>query len=225
MICNPNIPKHKKLQAHAVKMSKSTLLEEVCASFGFQLFIGKRSILADYLPLAWEKISTITSIKVLTGYILMDKKETLSRWKEYLEDLLNLIRATTTNLCDTIDFGKEEVFTLLEVAAAIRGLKSGKAAGQDEIRSEMLMALNEGVRWLISVCQAAWKLRKTPKDWQTGVIIFIYKKDDSEECTNYRRISLLSLPVKVYAKCLEKKCREIVESILEDSHRVFFLKL
>ena len=34
--------------------------------------------------------------------------------------------------------------------------------------------------------------------------------------TNYRGISLLSLPGKVYAKCLERKCREIVESKLED---------
>ena len=31
-----------------------------------------------------------------------------------------------------------------------------------------------------------------------------------------QRISLLSLPGKVYAKCLERKCREIVESKLED---------
>ena len=36
------------------------------------------------------------------------------------------------------------------------------------------------------------------------------------QCTNYRGISLLSLPGKVYAKCLERKCREIVESKLED---------
>ena len=62
----------------------------------------------------------------------------------------------------------------------------------------------------------AWKLGKTPKDWQTGVIIPIYKKNNREEYRNYRGISLLSLPGKVYAKCLERKCREIVESKLKD---------
>ena len=78
---------------------------------------------------------------------------------------------------DTIDFGKEEVFTLTEVTAAIRGLKSGKAAGEEEIRPEMLKALNEkGVRWLTRLCQVAWKLGKPPKDWQTDVIIPICKK-------------------------------------------------
>ena len=66
------------------------------------------------------------------------------------------------------------------------------------------------------MCQVAWKLGKTPRDWQTGVIIPIFKKGDRKQCTNYRGISLLSLPQKVYAKCLERKCREIVESKLED---------
>ena len=116
-----------------------------------------------------------------------------------------------------IDFGKEDVFTLTEVAAAIRGLKSGKAAGEDEIRPEMLKALNgEGVRWLTRGCQVAWKLGKTPEDRQTGVIIPIFKKSNRKEYRNYRGISLLSLPEKVYVKCLEKKCRGIVESKLED---------
>ena len=130
---------------------------------------------------------------------------------------MNPVRATPIDTCDTIDFEKEEVFTLTEVAAAIQGLKSGKAADENEIRPEMLKALNgEGVRWLTRVCQAAWKLGKTSKDWQTDMIIPTYKKSDRKECTNYPAISLHSLPGKVYAKCLEWKYREIVESKLED---------
>ena len=81
----------------------------------------------------------------------------------------------------------------------------------------MLKALTgEGILCLTRVCQVAWKFGKTPRDWQTGVITPIFKKGDLKQCTNYRRISLLSLPGKVYAKCLERKCREIVESKLED---------
>jgi len=37
------------------------------------------------------------------------------------------------------------------------------------------------------------------------VIIPIFKKGDRKQCTNYRGISLLSLPGKVYAKCLWKE--------------------
>ena len=101
---------------------------------------------------------------------------------------------------------------------AIKEIKSVKAAGEDEIIREMLKALTgEGILWLTRVCQVAWKFGKTPRDWQTGVTISIFKKGDRKQCTNnYKGISLLSLPGKVYAKCLERKCREIVESKLED---------
>ena len=154
--------------------------------------------------------------------MLRDEKEILSCWRDCFEDLLNPARVTPTDTYNTIDFGKEEVFTSTEVAAAIRGLKSGKAAVEDEIRPEMFKAFNgEGVCWLTKVFQVAWKLEKTPKDLQTGVIIPIHKKGDRKECTNYRGISLLSLPEKVDAKCLERKCREIVESKLEMASVVF----
>ena len=81
----------------------------------------------------------------------------------------------------------------------------------------MLKALTgKGILWLTRMCQGAWKLGKTPRDWQTCVIIPIFKKGDRKQCTSYRRISLLSLPGKVVAKCLERKCREIVKSKLEN---------
>ena len=94
-------------------------------------------------------LTTTNSIKDSTGNILRDEKKILSRWREYFENLFNPVSATPTGTCDTIDFGKEKVFTSIEVAAAIRGLKCGKAAGEDEIRPEMLKTLNgEGVSWL-----------------------------------------------------------------------------
>ena len=75
------------------------------------------------------------------------------------------------------------------------------------------------VRWLTRVCKVACRTRQAPKQWQTSVIIIIpvHKKGDQRKCTNYRGISLISVPDKVYAKCLEKKCREIVEPKLTDA--------
>ena len=100
--------------------------------------------------------------------------------------------------------GEEEVFTAAEVTTEIKGIRSEKAAGEDEIRSEMLKALTgEGILWLTRVCQVAWKFGKTPRDWQTGVTIPLFQEGDRKQCTNYRGISLLSLPGKVNIKCLE----------------------
>ena len=64
----------------------------------------------------------------------------------------------------------------------------------------------------------------------------MFKKGDRKECTNYREILLLSLPGKVYAKCHERKCPDIVERKLEDdqcgfrtgrstTHQIFTLRL
>ena len=169
------------------------------------------------------KRSSVThSIKDSDGNILTDENEILSRWREYFEDLLNPVKALTHDTHEVTYLREEEVFTVTEVATAIKGINFGKAAGENKIRPEMLKAqTGEGILRLTRVCQVAWKFGKTPRDWQTGMIIPIFKKGDRKQCTNYRRISLLSLPGKVYAKYLERKCREIVESKLEDGQYCF----
>ena len=97
-----------------------------------------------------------------------------------------------------IHLGEGEVFTTTEVVTSIQEIKSGTASGEEEIRPEMLKALTgEGTLWLTRVWQVAWKFGKTPRDWQSGVIIPIFKKGDRKQCTTYREISLLSLPGKV----------------------------
>ena len=59
------------------------------------------------------------------------------------------MKASTRDKQKVIIFGKEEVFTAVEVTTAIKGIKSGKAAGEDEIRTEMLKSLTgEGILWL-----------------------------------------------------------------------------
>ena len=45
---------------------------------------------------------------------------------------------------------------------------------------------------------------------QCGNRLPIHIKEDKRKCTNYRSMSLISVPGKVYAKCLEKKCSETV---------------
>ena len=68
----------------------------------------------------------------------------------------------------------------------------------------MLKAMTrEGILWLTRVSQVTWKFVKTPRDWQTGVIIPIFKKGDRMQCTNYREISLFSLPRKVMRNALK----------------------
>ena len=103
-----------------------------------------------------EKSSVTYSIKDSAGNILTDENEIISRWRKYFEDLLNCVKASTRNKYKVTHVDEEEVFTVAEVATAIKGIKSGKTAGKDEIRPEMLKALTgEGILWFTRVCQVA----------------------------------------------------------------------
>ena len=67
----------------------------------------------------------------------MVENEILSRWKEYFEDLLNPVKAST---CDTHEMTHSRE----------------NAAGVDEIRPEMLKALTgEGILRFTRVCEVA----------------------------------------------------------------------
>ena len=47
--------------------------------------------------------------------------------------LLNHVKTSTCDTQEVTHLREEEVFTVTEVATAIKGIKSGKAAGEDEI--------------------------------------------------------------------------------------------
>jgi len=67
----------------------------------------------------------------------------------------------------------------------------------------------------------AWVSYWASKDWQTGVIIPINKKGYRSECTKWQGISLLNLFGKLYERCLEEKCGEIIELKLVYTQRGF----
>ncbi|TWW59477.1 hypothetical protein D4764_06G0010070 [Takifugu flavidus] len=73
-----------------------------------------------------------------------------------------------------------------------------------------------GLSWLTRLCNIAWTSGAVPLDWQTGVVVPIFKSGNQRVCSNYRGITLLSLPGKVYARVLEKRIRLIVEPLIEE---------
>ncbi|KAI3361516.1 hypothetical protein L3Q82_013666, partial [Scortum barcoo] len=103
----------------------------------------------------------------------------------------------------------------MEEDYCLRKLHSGKAPGVDEIRPEYLKSLDVvGLSWLTCLCSIAWRLGTVPLEWQTGVVVPLFKKGDRRVCSNYRGITLLSLPGKVStARVLERRIRPIVSTL------------
>ena len=55
-----------------------------------------------------------------------------------------------------------------------------------------------------------------PLDWHIGVVVPLFKKGDRRLCSNYRGITLFSLPGKVYSGLLERRIRRIVKSQIQE---------
>ncbi len=51
-----------------------------------------------------------------------------------------------------------------------------------------------------------------PEDWRRAIIVPLYKgKGKREECNNYRGISLLSVPGKIYGRILSERMMKITD--------------
>ena len=153
----------RKAATSAVKKSKKSW-EEFGRRLDSNYFSANKVFLQTIRRLRGKRSSITYSIKDSDGNILTVENKILSRWRKYFEGLLNPVKASTRDTHEVTHLGEDEVFTAAEVATAIKGIKSGKAAGEDEIRPEMLKALTgEGILWLTRVCQVRGSLAKLPE--------------------------------------------------------------
>ena len=161
-------------------------------------------------------------IKDVNGEMLSEESEVLSRWSEYFEVLLNVEDRREAEMNDIEVEGVDRRLRMLievteeDVRRAIKRLKNGKSPGVDGITSEMLRYGGESVvEWLTRVCKVCLDEGRVPKEWVRGIIVPLYKgKGDRGDCKNYRGITLLSIPGKVYGRVLIEKVRRMTESLI-----------
>ena len=178
------------------------------------------------------KPSLVKHIKDKTGKIIKEEAKILERWKDYFENLHkdercdNDTQADDTNESNNTNLMIEQEvdtdITMEELNKAKKKIKIGKAPGADDIYPEMI--LNQGKeadKLLLKICQLAYKSNEVPKDWKRSTIIPIHKSGPTTQCENYRGISLLSVPGKVYARILENRLRTKVEPKLLDCQSGF----
>ena len=194
----------RKAAATKVKLSKERAWKEFGERLDDDFKTANKVFWQTIRRLRGKRSRAALFIEDSNGVTLRDQDAILNRWREYFSDLLNPVDATPIQIHEE-QVGEDIQITEADVNAVIKSLKTGKAPGEDDIRPEMLKAMNiYGVRWLTRVCKVACSTGQAPKQWQTSVIIPIHKKGDNRKRTNYRGISLISVLGKVYAKCLEK---------------------
>ena len=163
-------------------------------------------------------------IKDKDGKLVTDKEEVLRVWEEYFKDLLNQGVGRELELPSAVR-GRVEVkdITYLEVKAAIGKMKRGKAVGVDEVRVEMLIDTGEvAVSWLGRLFKVCLREGKIPREWQTGLIVPIWKrKGDVHDPGKYRGITLLSHVLKLLERILDRRIRGTVEPEIGEEQQGF----
>ena len=100
----------------------------------------------------------------------------------------------------------EPDFSECEVKWALESITTNKAIGGDGIPAELLKILkDDAVKVLHSICQQIWKAQEWPQNWKRSVFIPTPKKGNAKECSNYRKIALISHTSKEMLKILQAR--------------------
>ena len=164
-------------------------------------------------------------VKDKKGKIITTEKEQAARWVEHFKDILNRPEPTVIfegapqkddlKIC-TDPPSKEEI------TKAIKSMKPGKAAGIDGIQAELLKAdMGTATEELHSLFIDIWEENKIPADWSKGLIVKLSKKGDLGNCDNWRGITLLSIPSKVFCRILLNRIDEELDKTLRQEQAGF----
>uniref|UniRef100_A0A8D8SH15 Craniofacial development protein 2 n=1 Tax=Cacopsylla melanoneura TaxID=428564 RepID=A0A8D8SH15_9HEMI len=144
------------------------------------------------------------------GNIIIDKQEKLKTWKEYLEKLFEDQRERHLQMEEPTN---GPTILRQEVESAISQLKDGKAAGPDEINSEILKLFDEeSVILLTEMLNTIYDSGKIPSEWLISEFIALPKKPGAKKCEEYRTISLMSHLLKLFLKIIHRRIYKLCES-------------
>ncbi len=161
-------------------------------------------------------------IKDKEGNLLDDEVAKLNRWAEHFSNVLNVDGCVGESLLDSLPNPAVQLHivvdepTLSDVIAAIKVLNDS-APGLDRITTKILKAGDIVIaEWLHRVILLVWRTGKCPVDWKRAAIVALFKKGDKSACDNYRGISLLSVPGKVYTMLLYNRMKSAIDKALSE---------
>ena len=177
----------------------------------------------------FKKMRSLTQSRVTPTSIILDEnnrplhkaEEKLARWQRHFSEVLNVqnnleegvvMALEDHSQSDTPEVSREEV------VRAVNKLQNGKAAGGDKVVAELVKKGGETmVNWLLELIQEVWRTGRVPQEWKDSTLVPLHKKKDRKECTNYRGISLLSIPGKVLALVLLERLQAVIDPQLSET--------
>ena len=147
-------------------------------------------------------------------------------WAQHFEKVLNRPSPPNTADIPTTPFLELQINTeepsTEELVQAARKLKNGRAPGSDRISAEMIKAsLGACITVWITFFACIWKSEKVPEEWRKSTLIKLFKKGDAAKCDNWRGISLLSIPGKLFSQIILRRIQTALDKHLRDEQHGF----
>ena len=158
----------------------------------------------------------LMAVKDATGNKTTNTSEILSIWQRHYERHLNKAFPREEEVLDSINIpvtnNDDFMIEKNDIRKAIKMMKTRKAPGHDGIAAETLKAGGEPiVDVLHTLFNAVLTKNEVPTEWSKMLVTPIHKKGDTSNPENYRAISLLSIPGKVFNRIVLNKIREKTE--------------
>ena len=93
----------------------------------------------------------------------------------------------------------------------------------DQITAELIKANKEtAVTELTKLFRKVWEEEKIPDKWKKRVIVKLPKKGDNRECNiNWRGITLLTVPSKLFGRIIINRIKNAVDEVLRKEQAGF----
>lgn len=170
---------------------------------------SQRSLLVDSLTCSDQK----KFWNLLKSRFVRDTNNLVSptAWFQYFENLYASFGTPSVNEIENGELVTEPVlddkFDIDELTKGLRKLKCGKSAGIDGIPNEFWKFAEPLFPLLLDFMNQLYVNGFYPVDWQTGIIVPIFKKGDPSLPDNYRGIALLCCIAKLLAFLLSVRLK------------------
>ena len=192
---------------------KAEAIEELYANL--ETSEGQKDIyrIAAARDRAGKDIGQMRTIKSATGDVLMRDEDIRERWVQCFSWLMNEENPRVETEEREPNQGLTAPINEAETERALKGMKSGKAVGSDEIPAEVWKCL--GWFGVVTLCKLFNSIMITdtiPSAWRDSVLVPIFKeKGDIQECKNYIGIKLLTHTFKIWERVLDRRVRECTD--------------
>ncbi len=213
--------------AAAVKKAKNAWLQEKAREIEIGMLSGgsRRNVWSSLREIQRCRagLRPVTAKVKSNGEVCVGPEESLSRWQEHFNTVLNVRSSFTESVLDSVQQGQvrdemdlppseEEVFDALDA------VRRNKAGGKNGILPELVKCCGANLsEYFLELFHQVWRDECVPQEWKDALIVPIPKKGDLSCYDNWRGISLLDVGGKLFTKLLQKRLQKMAEEVLPDS--------